>query len=101
MTADIIVPLAAGIGSAVAAGMSGFQLARRRLGSPPQTIYVRLGAEDSDRVEKISVLLERLIDLEEQSRSAIDRLGELVIAGRLEQSQRHGELAGRLKALRR
>ena len=101
MTPDIIVPLATGIGSAVASAVGGFQIARWRLAGQPRTVYVRLGAEDSDRVEKISALLERLIGLEKQTQSAIERLGELVVAARLEAAQRHGELTGRLTTLGR
>ena len=99
MATDVVVPLAAAIGSAVAAGMSGFRIAKWRLAAQERTAYVRLSAEDSDRVEKITALLERLVGLEEQTQSAIERLGEQLVAARLEQAQRHGELTARLSVL--
>ncbi len=104
MTADILVPIASAVGAAVAAGASAYRLGSRQaahfLGSGDRekaaTPYVRLTAEDSARVEKISVLLERLIALEEQTHTSLDRVASLVIDSRLESAARYGELTGRL-----
>ena len=71
MTSEFLIPMATGAGSALAAGILGFQLARRRFGEE-KTAYVRLSAEDSDRLEKIEALLERLISLESRPRRCFD-----------------------------
>ena len=100
MLTDIVVPVASAIGAAVAAGASAYragQAAHRALGE--STLYVRLSAEDSDRVAKIDALLERLIALEEQTQTAITRLAEEVGSARLEQARREGFFEGRLDLL--
>ncbi len=101
MIGDILIPAAAGLGAAVAAGMSAFRIGRILRSPSDATIYVRLSAEDSDRVEKIEALLDRVIGLEEQTQAAIDRLAEQVAQARLEHARREGFLHGRLDALRR
>jgi hypothetical protein len=101
MWLEVATPIAAGIGSAVAAGISGFRLARGRLSSEDRTAYVRLSAEDSDRVEKINALLERLINLEEQTQEGVTRLAEQVTKVRLDHARRDGFLSGRIDALAR
>ncbi len=113
MTSEILVPIAASIGSAVAAGVGGFRYAQSKMQSGPPapaaaasapqafapgaTIFVRLSAEDSDRIERIDALLARLIALEEQTQAAVSRLADLVVQARLEAATRHGELAGLLR----
>ncbi len=101
MWIDVAIPIAAGIGSAVAAGISGFRIAKGRFSADDRTAYVRLSAEDSDRVEKISALLERLISLEEQTQEGVARLAEQVTKARLDQARRDGFLRGRIDALAR
>jgi hypothetical protein len=96
---ELAVILAATVGSAAAAGMSGFRIARRRSESQGRATYVRLSAEDSDRVEKIEALLQRLIGLEEQTRTAVERLAEKVVEARLDEARREGFLRGKLDAL--
>ena len=98
---ELLIPAAAALGAAVAAGMSAFRVGRFLRERGGATVYVRLSAEDSDRVEKIEALLERLIGLSEQSQDAIDRLSEQVTEARLEQARREGFLHGRLDTLRR
>ena len=63
MTSEIFINLATALGAAAAAGVSGFQLARRR--EQNGTAYVRLSAEDSDRIEKLDALIEQLVALEQ------------------------------------
>lgn len=105
MMADILVPIASALGAAIAAGASAYRLGSRQATPSPMgtaerekaaTPYVRLTAEDSARVEKISALLERLIALEEQTHTSLDRVASLVIDSRLESAARYGELTGRL-----
>ncbi len=106
MNIDMVAPIATAIGSAIAAGIGGFKYGQSRTtpraGGPSGvagdgTVFVRLSAEDSDRVERIDSLLERLISLEEQTQSTLSRLGDLMIEARLEQANRHGELTGMLR----
>ena len=101
MWPEVATPIAAGIGAAVAAGISGFRIAKGRFSSEERTAYVRLSAEDSDRVEKISLLLERLIDLEEQTQEGVARLAEQVAKVRLDHARRDGFLRGRIDPLAR
>ena len=89
-----MVPLAAGVASALAAGLSAFELARRRFNGGGRQIYVRLSAEDSDRLEKIDALLERLIGLEEQTHEMLRTLAGEVSAVRRDQAWQEGYEAG-------
>ena len=108
---EIIVPIATAIGAAAAAAISGSRLARGTYSLPTRdpsvpipnqrTPYVRLSAEDSKRVEKIDVLLERLIAQEEQTQAAIMRLTEQIAAARLDEARRYGAMEGRLEMLLR
>ena len=105
MLVDVVAPVATAIGAGVAAGIAGFRLAKGRMTGPGAgsggATYVRLSAEDSDRVEKISALLERLIALEGQTQGALERLAQTVTESRLEHARRHGEVVGRLGGLGR
>ena len=93
MTSEFLIPMATGAGSALAAGISGFQLARRRFGEE-KTAYVRLSAEDSDRLEKIEALLERLISLEEQTQEMLRSVAAEMSALRRDQAWQEGYEAG-------
>ena len=108
---DIIVPIATSLGAAIAAAISAYRLARGKYSAAPRdpsvphghqrTLYVRLSAEDSKRVEKIDVLLERLIAQEEQTQASIMRLTEQISRGHLDDARRYGALEGRLEFLLR
>ncbi len=94
MLLEIVTRAGAAIGAAIAAAWKAARAPTSRGKGP---VYVRLSAEDSDRVEKIEALLVRLIALEEQTQRAIERLTSEMTAARLEQARRHGWLEGRLE----
>ncbi|MCH7553630.1 MAG: hypothetical protein IIC82_06510 [Chloroflexi bacterium] len=95
MGEQLLISLAASIGAAAAAGMSGFHLAKRRINGAGPTTYVRLSAEDSDRVEKVDALLERLVALEEQTHAMLRGLSQELSALRRERAWQDGYEAAR------
>jgi uncharacterized spore protein YtfJ len=109
---DVLIALAASVGSAAAAGVGAFRYAQSRAqtghglggggpagaGERGAPVFVRLSTEDSDRIERIDSLLARLIALEEQTQAAVSRLADLVVQARLEAAARQGELTGWLRA---
>ena len=72
MLSDVLINVGAALGGAAAAGGAGFQLARRNQEGP--AAYVRLSAEDSDRVEKLEALIERLVALEQTTHEMLGAL---------------------------
>ena len=71
MLMDVLINLGSALGGA-AAGGAGVQLARRS--QEGSTSYVRLSAEDSDRIEKLEALIERLVALEQSTHEMLGAL---------------------------
>lgn len=71
MLTDVLINLGSALGGA-AAGGAGVQLARRS--QEGSTSYVRLSAEDSDRIEKLEALIERLVALEQATHEMLGAL---------------------------
>ena len=71
MLSDVLINLGAALGGA-AAGGAGLQLARRN--QEGSASYVRLSAEDSDRIEKLEALIERLVALEQTTHEMLGAL---------------------------
>ncbi len=100
MLLDITTRLGAAVGAAFGAALAAFRAPRSPRTRNGPSFYVRLSAQDSDRVEKIEALLNRLIALEEQTQNAVQRLTAQVTDARLEQARRQGYLEGRLDSAR-
>ena len=71
MLTDVLINLGSALGGA-AAGGAGIQLARRN--QDGSAAYVRLSAEDSDRIEKLEALIERLVALEQTTHEMLGAL---------------------------
>ena len=61
------------------------------------TPFVRLSAEDSNRLGQVIGLLDRLVALEEQTQGILSKMADQITASRVEQSSVQGEILGRLQ----